>query len=235
MPGVRPSSWSSDHGAAAPSAGCFSARPAEHWCTTRPARWRSFADCPNCRNCRDFRTRGPLDPGLWTLSGSERRAHRWSTRTIKQDEVRTMLIRELMTAPAVTVTDETSIAAALQLLDVEKITAMPVVDRRGALVGLVSEADLVGDADLIQDRVPISAVRTSGLTPARRVAEVMTHLVVSVDPEDDLEVAVDLMRATMMKSLPVIQHRKVVGMLSRSDIIHLLAGRDQRIRDDAAE
>lgn len=146
-----------------------------------------------------------------------------------------MLIRELMTAPAVTVTDETSIAAALQLLDAEKITAMPVVDRKGFLVGLVSEADLVGDAALIEDRVPIAAVRTTGSSPARRVAEVMTHLVVCVDPEDDLEVAIDLMRTTMMKSLPVVQHRKVVGMLSRSDIIHLLAGRDQRIRDDVAD
>ncbi|TCN27645.1 BON domain-containing protein [Kribbella orskensis] len=146
-----------------------------------------------------------------------------------------MMIRELMTAPAVTVTGETSVAAALQLLDTEKITAMPVVDHRGALVGLVSEADLVGDADLIEDRAPSTAIRTSGLTPARRVAEVMTHLVVTVDPDDDLEVAIDLMRTTMMKSLPVVQHRKVVGMLSRSDIIHLLAGRDQRIRDDVAD
>lgn len=146
-----------------------------------------------------------------------------------------MLIRELMTAPVVTVTGETSIAAALQLLDAEKITAMPVVDRKGFLVGLVSEADLVGDAELIEDRVPITAVRTTGSSPARRVAEVMTYLVVSVRPDDDLEVAIDLMRTTMMKSLPVLDHQKVVGMLSRSDIIHLLAGRDERIRADVAE
>ncbi|MEI8406496.1 MULTISPECIES: CBS domain-containing protein [unclassified Kribbella] len=146
-----------------------------------------------------------------------------------------MLIQELMTAPAVTVTGETPIAAALQLLDTHRITAMPVVDRAGHLVGLVSEADLVGDAELIHDRVPIAAVRMTGPSPVRRVAEVMTHLVVSVRPDDDLDTAIDLMRTTMIKSLPVLDDQKVVGMLSRSDIIHLLAGRDQRIRGDVSE
>jgi CBS domain-containing protein len=146
-----------------------------------------------------------------------------------------MMIRELMTAPAVTVRSDTTIAAALQLLDDDKITAMPVVDRAGVLVGIVSEADLVGDAELIEDRVPIAAVRTTGTSPVRRVAEVMTQLVVSVQPDDDLDTAVDLMRSTMVKSLPVVEHQKVIGMLSRSDIIHLLAGRDRRIRADVEE
>jgi CBS domain-containing protein len=152
-----------------------------------------------------------------------------------QDEVGIVLIRELMTAPAVTVTGETPIAVALQLLDTHQITAMPVVDRSGALIGLVSEADLVGDAELIHDRVPIAAVRMTGPAPVRRVAEVMTHLVVSVHPDDDLDTAIDLMRTTMIKSLPVIDRQQVVGMLSRSDIIHLLAGRDQRIHTDVTD
>jgi CBS domain-containing protein len=146
-----------------------------------------------------------------------------------------MLIQDVMTAPAVTVRGETTIAAALHLLDNEKITAMPVVDRDGALIGIVSEADLVGDADLIEARVPIAAVRTTEAPPVRHVAEVMTHLVVSVRPDDDLETAIDLMRTTMMKSLPVVNRQKVVGMLSRSDIIHLLAGRDERIRTEVAD
>lgn len=141
-----------------------------------------------------------------------------------------MLIQELMTAPAVTVADDAPITTALRLLDTERITALPVLDRKGTLVGIVSEADLVGDADLITDGVPIAAVRTSGKLPVRRVSEVMTHLVVTVRPDDDLDTAIDLMRTTMMKSLPVVDHQKVVGMISRSDIIHLLAGRDDRIK-----
>ena len=146
-----------------------------------------------------------------------------------------MLIRDLMTAPAVTVTAETPIGLALRILDDRKITALPVVDGRGVLAGIVSEADLVQDAALLDDRVPVTAVRTNLETPPRRVADVMSYLVVSVNADDDLDVAIDLMCSTMVKSLPVVHAGKVAGMISRSDVIHLLAGRDDRIRAEATE
>ncbi|WP_406054608.1 CBS domain-containing protein [Kribbella sp. NBC_00889] len=146
-----------------------------------------------------------------------------------------MMIRDLMTAPAVTVTAETPISKALRLLDDRKITAMPVVDKGGVLAGIVSEADLVQDAALLNDRVPVAAVRTTAETPPRRVADVMSYLVATVDAEDDLEVAIDLMWSTMVKSLPVLDKGRIVGMISRSDIVHLLAGRDDRIRTEVRE
>jgi len=146
-----------------------------------------------------------------------------------------MLIRELMTAPAVTVMGDTTIGEALRLLDDHKITAIPVVDRHGDLVGVVSEADLIQDALQLDDRVPTVAVGLSASAAPRHVGEVMTHLVVSVHDDDDLDTAVDLLRLTMVKSLPVLQQGRVVGMISRSDVIHLLAGRDKRIRGDVAD
>jgi CBS domain-containing protein len=146
-----------------------------------------------------------------------------------------MLIRDLMTAPAMTVSRATPISAVLQLLDDAKITSVPVVDRHGTLVGIVSEADVVEDENLIDDRVPVTVLRVPGPTPPRRVADVMTHLVVTVRPDDDLEAALDLMRATMMKSLPVVEHDRVVGIISRSDVIHLLAGRDRRIQAEVTD
>lgn len=146
-----------------------------------------------------------------------------------------MLIRNLMTAPAVTVTAETPIGTALRLLDDQKITAMPVVDKNGVLTGIVSEADIVQDATLLNDRVPIAAIRTTTETPPRRVADVMSYLVVTVDADDELGVAVDLMWSTMVKSLPVLEHGRVAGMISRSDVVHLLAGRDDRIRTEVSE
>ena len=145
-----------------------------------------------------------------------------------------MLIRDLMTAPAVTVTALTPVGVALRLLDDLKITALPVVDTTGALVGIVSEADLVQDASL-DDRAPKAAVRTTTDTPPRRIADVMNHLVVTVDADDELDVAIDLMSSTMVKSLPVLEHARVIGMISRSDVVHLLAGRDDRIRAEVSE
>ena len=146
-----------------------------------------------------------------------------------------MLIRDLMTTPAVSVTAETPIGTALRLLDDQKITAMPVVDTNGVLTGIVSEADIVQDATLLNDRVPIAAIRTTTETPPRRVADVMSHLVVTVDVDDELDVAIDLMWSTMVKSLPVLEHGRVAGMISRSDVVHLLAGRDNRIRAEVRE
>jgi CBS domain-containing protein len=147
----------------------------------------------------------------------------------------TMLIQDLMTTPAVTVTAETPISTALRLLDDRKITAMPVVDKAGVLTGIVSEADLMQDASLLNDRGAVAAVRTTADTPPRRVADVMSYLVATVDAGDDLEVAIDLMWSTMVKSVPVLGKGRVVGMISRSDVVHLLAGRDDRIRTEVRE
>jgi CBS-domain-containing membrane protein len=134
-----------------------------------------------------------------------------------------------MTAPAVTVSPDTTIQEALRLLDDHQITTLPVVDRHGALTGIISEADLLADAGALD--VPAgSSVRLSIPGAPRRVGELMTRLVVTVSVDGDLDEAVDLMTSTMIKSLPVIENDRVVGVVSRSDIIHLLATRDQRIR-----
>ncbi|MFI7063603.1 CBS domain-containing protein [Kribbella sp. NPDC050124] len=141
-----------------------------------------------------------------------------------------MLIRDLMSAPAITVLGETPVSEALRLLDQRKITAMPVVDRDGRLVGVVSEADLMQDALELSDRLPSAPISVSTSGRSRRVAEVMAHLVVSVHTDDQLDDAIDVMRSTMVKSLPVVEADRVVGVISRSDVIHLLAERDDRIR-----
>lgn len=143
-----------------------------------------------------------------------------------------MRVRDLMSTPAITVLGEAPVSEALHLLDQNQITAMPVVDRQGRLVGVISEADLIPDALLVLDRVPSYPMRLSAGYRPRRVAEQMAHLVMSVRADEDLDGAIDLLRETMVKSLPVTDGDRVVGMISRSDVIHYLAGRDARIRND---
>lgn len=144
----------------------------------------------------------------------------------------TMRISELMTTPAITVLGEAPVSEALRLLDLNQITAMPVLDRRGRLVGAVSEADLIPDALLVQDRVPSYPMKLSADVQPRRVAELMANVVLSVRADEDLDAAIDLLRSAMVKSLPVVDADRVVGVISRSDVIHFLAGRDARIRND---
>jgi predicted transcriptional regulator len=112
---------------------------------------------------------------------------------------------------------------------------MPVVDRDGHLVGVMSEADALRES-IRPD--PRTHEQTVGLTaPAAHLAvtDVMTHLPVTVTPDDDLSDAVELMTDTQVKSLPVVEFGRVVGMVSRSDVIAVLARRDDLIEAEVDE
>lgn len=97
-----------------------------------------------------------------------------------------MLVREVMTTRVVTVRPETSAKEAIQALDGNGITSMPVVDGAGRLVGVVSEADVLREALLPDPGVHTSPVRIEGRPLLLTVADLMTHLPLTVDPDDDL-------------------------------------------------
>ena len=140
-----------------------------------------------------------------------------------------MLVREVMSSPAVTVRPGASLKEATLLLEQHDITAMPVVDGHGGLIGVLSEADVIQDAVLRDPRAHELPVRLTANPRATSVADVMSHHVLAVPASADLSEAVDLMISTVVKSLPVVEDGRVVGMLSRRDIIRLLARRDEQI------
>jgi CBS domain-containing protein len=147
-----------------------------------------------------------------------------------------MLVREIMTSPAVTVGPETSVKEAVRLLDTHTITAMPVVDGAGRLVGVVSEADVLRDSLPLDHRTHELLVEISAPPVHLAVTDVMTHLPMSVSPDDDLIRAVELLVDTQVKSLPVVADGRVVGIVSRRDVIAVLAREDALIEaevDDA--
>jgi len=146
-----------------------------------------------------------------------------------------MLVREVMTAPAVTVTPDTRVKEALRTLADRGITAMPVVDASGALIGVVSEIDLIRDAVPPDQRAHEVPVRVGSGPWATRVGEVMSHFPLSVRGDADLTVAVELMAGTAAKSLPVVDHGAVVGVVSRRDVVAVLARSDERIEAEVDE
>jgi CBS domain-containing protein len=139
-----------------------------------------------------------------------------------------MLVRDVMTSPAVTVTAGASVKEGMRLLDRHHVTAMPVVAEGGRLVGIVSEADLLQDAVRRDDRTHLIPHEHTE-TPPRRVEDVMSTLSLTVSPDSDLSDAVELMTDTAVKSLPVVEHGRVVGVVSRSDVVHLLARSDESL------
>jgi CBS domain-containing protein len=103
-----------------------------------------------------------------------------------------------------TATDPAEDAAAR--LVAQRLTAMPVIDDDGKLVGLVSEADLLGDE-------PLS--RRTG----RTVGAVMTRDVVTLDPDDTIGHARLLVAEHGLRIVPVVTDGTLVGVLSRTDLV----------------
>jgi CBS domain-containing protein len=143
-----------------------------------------------------------------------------------------VFVSDVMTAPAVTVTADTSIKDAARLLRDRDVAAAPVVDGTGALVGIVSEIDLLRGTvapDPVAHLLPVA--RDTGAQP-RTVADVMTRDVQVLLPHSDLYDAARSMRTSGIRSLPVVDGRTVVGVVSRSDLLRVLAREDEEIVRD---
>jgi CBS domain-containing protein len=127
-----------------------------------------------------------------------------------------MLVSEVMTTDVVRVPESTTLMAAAALLAAHRITGVPVLAASGALVGVISEADLL--RELVRPNSPAdeSNLRRVGQTT---VSAVMRRHPITVAPDTDVDTATDLMTCTAIKSLPVVQGDRVVGVISRSDIL----------------
>jgi CBS domain-containing protein len=144
-----------------------------------------------------------------------------------------MLVRDVMTSPAVTVHARASVKEGLRLLDRHRVTALPVVGEHGELIGIVSEADLLRDLMHRDDRAHLIPREDPGESTnadrPRTVGDVMTLLSLTIPVDGDVADAIDLMTSTAAKSLPVVEAGRVVGVVSRSDIVHVLARSDDQI------
>lgn len=146
-----------------------------------------------------------------------------------------MWVRDAMSTPAITVTERTTVRAALKLLDEHCVTSLPVLDEEGRVAGIVSEADLVRDALLPDQRTQMTPRDYRETPPPREVGDVMTRHPVTVTERDDLAEAVELLTTTAVKSVPVLAEGRLVGVLSRKDVVHLLARDDERIEAEVSE
>ena len=141
-----------------------------------------------------------------------------------------MRAKDAMTSPAVTVTPDAHCKDAAALLVRHRISALPVVDAAGRLVGLVSEADL-----LPLEASPDPRSRATPLPPRtepvpRRVDEVMTPDVYTVDEDTDLGIVAQRMLDANVKRFPVLRGDRVVGIVSRHDLVRVIARTDEEVQ-----
>ena len=144
-----------------------------------------------------------------------------------------MRVRDLMSTPVVAVRAPTPIRQVIEILRDRQISAVPVVDADRRLIGLVSEGDLL-TLELFDQRgqatpetVPEHAPLTAG--------ELMTRDVVCVAPDTDAGEAAQVLAAGRLRHVPVTDGDRVVGMLSRRDLIGMLARRDAEIQAEVQE
>lgn len=116
-----------------------------------------------------------------------------------------MQVCERMSSPVVTVSGDTTHRKALELMQQKRLRRLPVVDRKGELVGIVAERDLL----LAATRYPGAAVD---------VGEVMATKLVTATPDMDLASAARLMLEHRVGGLPVVDHGSLVGIITESDI-----------------
>lgn len=113
---------------------------------------------------------------------------------------------EIMTTHVITVHDESSIGDAARLLARHRISGLPVVDRSGALIGIVTEHDLIAKQ-------------------GETVAEIMSRGVISITPETNIEEVAHLLANRHIRRVPVLDGGRLVGIVSRSDLVQQIAMR----------
>ena len=141
-----------------------------------------------------------------------------------------MLAQEIMTAPVVTVPPDTAVSAAAGVLLRHDITAAPVVDEAGRLVGIVSELDLVKREVEPDPRAHLRRIALAEPPPPRVVADVMTREVLALPVTADVGDVVALMVDERVKSVPLVDGERVVGIVSRRDVLRMLVRDDDAIR-----
>jgi CBS domain-containing protein len=148
-----------------------------------------------------------------------------------------MKTRDVMTAGVVTVAQDASVLEAVRLMLQRKISGLPVVDASGTLVGMVTEGDFLRRAELGTERHaprwieflagPGASAEAYVHASGRKVCDVMTSKVYAVDEETPLSEVVDVMERKRIKRLPVLRGGKLVGIVTRANLLHALAAQRQ--------
>ena len=142
---------------------------------------------------------------------------------------------EVMTTGAATVRPDASLAEAARILIDHRISGLPVVNASGKLVGIVTEHDFLRKENGPRARwLDVLLTEGAGQIAARdlhdrRVEDVMSRSPVSVGVETPVEELLELMQRHRVKRIPIVSNEKVVGIVSRADLLLALTRRANRM------
>jgi CBS domain-containing protein len=149
-------------------------------------------------------------------------------------------VKDVMSAPAVWVSETASFREIVTKLRECRVNAFPVLDAAGKAIGVVSEADLLLK-EAVADKPNVvwgllagivhhaARVKAGGVT----AADLMTSPAVTIGPDEKVEHAARLMYDRKVKRLPVVDRAgRLVGIISRSDVLAVFDRTDAEIREE---
>jgi len=150
-----------------------------------------------------------------------------------------MKARDVMTTPVVTTKPTASVKDVAKLFLQRHISAVPVVDDKGKVVGIISESDLMrrsesgtewqrpwwltlmtGEQRLAEDYIKAHATK---------VADVMTRKVITATPDTPLDEIAGILEKNGIKRLPVVHNGDLVGIVSRANLVQAVASRGRKL------
>lgn len=149
-----------------------------------------------------------------------------------------MRAEDVMTRSVVSISSDSTVFDAAELLISMHFSALPVVNGKGELIGIVSEADLMRRPEIgtTPHHSWLSRLFSDGSQTAaefvkfnsRRVADVMTKKVIAVDRNATLSEVTETMASHKVKRVPVVENGFLVGIVSRSNLLQALMARETK-------
>ncbi len=142
-----------------------------------------------------------------------------------------MLVKEMMTTPVKTVLEWYTVKETADFLVQNDITGVPVINKAGEMVGIVTEKDLIqyclpsylellGDVPYLPDT---NFIRSIEQEEDHAISELMTVEVITVQDDATVTQVAALMIAKHLKRIPILHGEQIVGIVSRKDLVKLIA------------
>lgn len=135
-----------------------------------------------------------------------------------------MQTRDVMSSPVISLRPQVPVHVAAAQLASHGFTAAPVMDAEGHLLGIATEVDLLRGWVAAQGCAVVEG-------PEPTVASVMTPVPIAVRPDDDLADLLSLMHNTPVRSVPIVDDGRLVGIVTRRDLLRVMAGRELTSED----
>jgi CBS domain-containing protein len=155
-----------------------------------------------------------------------------------------MFVREVMTREVLTVGPETPLKDVARLLTERRISGLPVVSGDGAVLGVISEGDfLAKDANLEPPRRPLAWLfgprardeATIARLRATTAGEAMSAPPITIGPNRPLSEAARIMAEHTVNRLPVVEDGRLVGIVTRADVVRAYARSDAELLEITRE